>query len=60
MLGDINIGVAVALEDGLVVPVVRNADKIGLASISEQIKNLAEKRVTINLHPANYKVALLP
>ncbi len=43
LLADINIGVAVALEDGLVVPVIRNVDKIGLAAISEQIKNLAEK-----------------
>ena len=51
MLGDINIGVAVALEDGLVVPVVRNADKIGLASISEQIKNLAEKARNNQLTP---------
>ena len=52
MLGDINIGVAVALEDGLVVPVVRNADKIGLASISEQIKNLAEKARNNQLTPS--------
>ena len=51
MLTDINIGVAVALEDGLVVPVVRNADKIGLASISEQIKNLAEKARNNQLTP---------
>ena len=40
-----------ALEDGLVVPVVRNADKIGLASISEQIKNLAEKARNNQLTP---------
>ena len=52
MLGDINIGVAVALEDGLVVPVIRNADKVGLASISEQIKNLAEKARNNQLTPS--------
>ena len=51
MLADINIGVAVALEDGLVVPVVRNADKIGLAAISEQVKTLAEKARNNQLTP---------
>ena len=51
LLADINIGVAVALEDGLVVPVVRNADKIGLSDISEQIKVLAEKARSNQLTP---------
>ena len=51
LLTDINIGVAVALEDGLVVPVVRNVDKIGLAAISEQIKTLAEKARSNQLTP---------
>ncbi|MDE0314470.1 MAG: dihydrolipoamide acetyltransferase family protein [Candidatus Poribacteria bacterium] len=52
MLADINIGVAVALEDGLVVPVVRNADQIGLAAISEQVKTLAEKARNNQLTPS--------
>ena len=52
LLHDINIGVAVALEDGLVVPVVRNADRIGLTDISEQIKNLAEKARSNQLTPS--------
>ncbi|MDE0484538.1 MAG: dihydrolipoamide acetyltransferase family protein [Candidatus Poribacteria bacterium] len=51
MLADINIGVAVALEDGLVVPVVRNADQIGLAAISEQVRTLAEKARNNQLTP---------
>ena len=51
MLNDINIGVAVALEDGLVVPVIRNADQIGLAEISEQVKTLAEKARNNQLTP---------
>jgi pyruvate dehydrogenase E2 component (dihydrolipoamide acetyltransferase) len=51
MLADINIGVAVALEEGLVVPVIRNADKIGLAAISEQVKTLAEKARNNQLTP---------
>ncbi|MYF98694.1 2-oxo acid dehydrogenase subunit E2 [Candidatus Poribacteria bacterium] len=51
LLADINIGVAVALEDGLVVPVVRNVDKIGLGEISAQIKSLAEKARNNQLTP---------
>jgi pyruvate dehydrogenase E2 component (dihydrolipoamide acetyltransferase) len=38
----IHIGVAVALEDGLVVPVVRHADKLKLQEISACLKRLAE------------------
>lgn len=51
LITDINIGVAVALEDGLVVPVIRNADQIGLAEISEQVKTLAEKARNNQLTP---------
>lgn len=51
LLADINIGVAVALEDGLVVPVVRNVDKIGLSEISEKVKVLAEKARSNQLTP---------
>ena len=43
LLPEINIGVAVALEDGLVVPVVRNADKARLSEISTQVKDFAER-----------------
>lgn len=39
----VSIGVAVALEDGLVVPVVRYANKKGLGDISKEIKELAAK-----------------
>lgn len=40
---DINMGVATALEDGLIVPVVKNADRKSLVEISKEIKTLAEK-----------------
>lgn len=40
---DVNIGVAVALEDGLIVPVIRSADKKGLPEVSVEAKGLAEK-----------------
>ena len=52
LLPDINIGVAVALEDGLVVPVVRNVDMIGLGEISAQVKSLAEKARNNQLTPS--------
>ena len=40
---DINIGVAVALPEGLVVPVVRNADQKTVLEISNAIKDLAQR-----------------
>ena len=40
---DINIGVAVAVEEGLVVPVIRNVDKKSLTEIVLCLKNLIEK-----------------
>jgi pyruvate dehydrogenase E2 component (dihydrolipoamide acetyltransferase) len=39
----IHIGVAVAVEDGLVVPVVRFADTKGIAQLGEEIKDLATR-----------------
>ncbi len=38
-----DIGIAVGAEEGLVVPVVRDADKLSFASIEKEIKNLAQK-----------------
>ena len=52
LLTEINIGVAVALEDGLVVPVVRNADKERLSEISEQVRNFAERARSNQLTPS--------
>lgn len=39
--GNINIGVAVAVEDGLVVPVIKNTDYLSLTQISAHVKDLA-------------------
>lgn len=41
--GGVNIGIAVALEDGLTVPVVRNADQLSLRAISAKVKDLARR-----------------
>jgi pyruvate dehydrogenase E2 component (dihydrolipoamide acetyltransferase)/2-oxoglutarate dehydrogenase E2 component (dihydrolipoamide succinyltransferase) len=40
---DINIGVAVSTEEGLIVPVVKGADKKSLVEISRAIKDLSHK-----------------
>lgn len=40
---EINVGVAVALEDGLIVPVVRDADKMTVLEIGDRIKDLAQR-----------------
>jgi pyruvate dehydrogenase E2 component (dihydrolipoamide acetyltransferase) len=39
--GGVNIGIAVALEDGLTVPVVHNADQLSLRAISAKVRDLA-------------------
>lgn len=39
---DINIGVAVAIDEGLIVPVVRNADRKSISEISRITKELAQ------------------
>ncbi len=46
---DINVGIAVALEEGLIVPVVRGADKKSLQQIAEESRLLAEKARTGSL-----------
>jgi len=48
---DINVAVAVALEDGLIVPVIRNADKKSLVEISQAVKTLAGKARERTLTP---------
>jgi len=40
LLRDINIGIAVGLEDGLIVPVLKNADKMDLVQIASEASRL--------------------
>jgi len=51
VLKDINIGVAVALDDGLIVPVVRDANKKSLAEVSKEVKDLAKRARKNKLDP---------
>ena len=41
---EINVGIAVALEDGLIVPVVKNADQLPLSAIAAESRRLAAGR----------------
>jgi pyruvate dehydrogenase E2 component (dihydrolipoamide acetyltransferase) len=51
----IHIGVAISVEDGLLVPVVRFADQKGLHQISSEVKELAGKAKTKKLQPADWE-----
>ena len=50
--GEINIGMATALEDGLIVPVIRNADHYNLIGLARQVNDLAERARNNQLRPA--------
>ena len=50
---EINVGLAVAVEDGLLVPVVHNADRLGLAEIAARRIDLVEKAQNGKLPPAD-------
>ncbi len=49
---NINIGVAVAVEDGLLVPVIRNTNMKSLSMINAEVKELAGKAKEKKLQPA--------
>jgi len=49
-----DIGVAVAIEDGLITPVVRGADLKGVVEIAAEIKSLAAKAKAKKLQPEEY------
>lgn len=51
----VNIGVAVAVEDGLLVPVVRFADTKSLSTISAEVKEYAQKAKDKKLQPADWE-----
>jgi pyruvate dehydrogenase E2 component (dihydrolipoamide acetyltransferase) len=51
----VNIGVAVAVDEGLLVPVIRNADGKGMSQIATEVKELAGKAKTKKLQPAEWE-----
>ncbi|MFL5472990.1 MAG: dihydrolipoamide acetyltransferase family protein [Gemmatimonadales bacterium] len=48
---DINIGIAVALEWGLIVPVIKRADELSLLGVARAINDLGERARTKKLSP---------
>ena len=51
----VHIGVAVAIEDGLLVPVLRHADQMPLAAISANVKDLAGRAKDKKLQPSDWE-----
>ncbi|MFM8596072.1 MAG: pyruvate dehydrogenase complex dihydrolipoamide acetyltransferase [Flavobacteriales bacterium] len=51
----VNIGVAVAVDEGLLVPVVRFADNKGLTQISAEVREFAQKAKDKKLQPSDWE-----
>lgn len=49
--GDINLGIAVALDWGLIVPVVKGADELSMVGLSKRIADLGERSRSKKLKP---------
>ncbi|WP_223634672.1 pyruvate dehydrogenase complex dihydrolipoamide acetyltransferase [Corallococcus sp. EGB] len=52
--GTVDVGIAVAIEDGLITPVIRDADLKGLQAISAESRDMAERARKRALKPAEY------
>jgi pyruvate dehydrogenase E2 component (dihydrolipoamide acetyltransferase) len=52
--GSVNLSVAIAVEDGLVTPVIRDAQKLSLKEISAAVKDLATRARDKKLKPEEY------
>jgi pyruvate dehydrogenase E2 component (dihydrolipoamide acetyltransferase) len=52
--GEVHVGVAVAIPDGLITPVVRNADQKSVLAIAAEIKDLAARARDKKLRPEEY------
>ena len=53
-LNDIDVSVAVAIDEGLITPIIKNADSKGLNIISNEIRELAKLAKTNSLTPEQY------
>jgi pyruvate dehydrogenase E2 component (dihydrolipoamide acetyltransferase) len=53
--GEANVGFAVALEQGLIVPVVKNIERKNLAQVAVETKQLVEKARNKKLLPSEYE-----
>jgi pyruvate dehydrogenase E2 component (dihydrolipoamide acetyltransferase) len=55
MFGNVDMSVAVAIEGGLITPIVRNADQKSLVQISSEVKQLAAQAREGKLKPEQYE-----
>jgi pyruvate dehydrogenase E2 component (dihydrolipoamide acetyltransferase) len=51
---DVNIGIAVAIPDGLITPVVRNADRKSILDIAHEVRDLATRARDRKLKPEEF------
>ncbi|NVK05243.1 MAG: pyruvate dehydrogenase complex dihydrolipoamide acetyltransferase [Flavobacteriia bacterium] len=51
----VHVGVAVAVEDGLLVPVIRHSNAKGLVQISQEVRELAQKAKDKKLQPSEWE-----
>src|SRR5207237_9737459 len=49
---DINLGMAVALDGGLIVPVIKRADDLSISGLARAANDLADRAPTTQLQPA--------
>ena len=52
--GSVHVGVAVALDDGLITPVVKDADRKAIDEIAGEVRELAERARAMKLQPDEY------
>jgi len=52
---DVDVAVAVATDGGLITPIVRQADRLGLSGVSARVKELAARAREGLLQPADYQ-----
>jgi pyruvate dehydrogenase E2 component (dihydrolipoamide acetyltransferase) len=53
--GEVHVGVAVATQDGLITPVIRNADQKAVSDIAAEVRALADKAKNRKLKPDEYQ-----
>jgi pyruvate dehydrogenase E2 component (dihydrolipoyllysine-residue acetyltransferase) len=53
--GEVHVGVAVATADGLITPVIRNADQKSVVDIASEVRALADKAKNRKLKPDEYQ-----
>ena len=58
LLSNVHVGVAVDTPAGLLVPVIRNADRLGLTEISQELANLSSRSRSGSLLPADQELGV--